>query len=406
MKVARILPDLTGLDKEFDYEVPDHLIEQVQVGSIVRVDLHARRVGGWVTRLGEEPTPQQILKPILKVSGRGLEAELFELAQWASVRWAAHRLRPFLVAASPHRAITALPVPRRSGRAPQPSSPATTGMLAEGGGVLRLPPRSDVLAVVHSAVLLGPTLVVVAEHDQAFSLAARLRAGRLEVALLPDDWAAAAAGVDVVVGTRSAAWGPCAGLAAAVVIDEHDEALQEERTPTWHARDVVEERCARAGVPCVLVSPIPTLVAVETYAGARGVVHPPRERERAGWPRVTVVARTDEDPWKRSLLTSELIERLRDPSLRVICVSNTTGRARVLACRSCRSLVRCERCDAAVGLADSGRLVCRRCGEQRPPVCQHCATSRFANLRPGVTRLREELEECSRATGHRRDRSG
>ena len=120
----------------------------------------------------------------------------------------------------------------------------------------------------------------------------------------------------MVIGSRSAAWAPCAGLAAAVVLDEHDEALQEERSPTWHARDVVLERCRRAGVPAVLVSPVPTLTAVVDAAGERGVVHPEARRERAGWPRVTVVDRTDEDPWKRSLVTSALIDRLRDPAAR------------------------------------------------------------------------------------------
>ena len=144
----------------------------------------------------------------------------------------------------------------------------------------------------------------------------------------------------------------------------------------------------------VAVSPAPTLIAIETL-GAAGVVHPPRERERAGWPTVTVVDRRDEEPWKRSLVTSALIEALRDESRTVVCVSNITGRARVLACRACRSLVRCERCEAAVGLDDDGRLVCRRCGAERPAVCQVCGASRFANLRPGVTRLREELEAAA-----------
>jgi primosomal protein N' (replication factor Y) len=57
--------------------------------------------------------------------------------------------------------------------------------------------------------------------------------------------------------------------------------------------------------------------------------------------------------------------------------------------------VRCEVCEAAVGLRDDGRLACRRCGAVRPPVCQACGASAFANLRPGVTRLREELEAAA-----------
>lgn len=393
-----MLPDVTGLDKQFDYVVPDDLAGEVVVGTRVRVDLHGRRVGGWVLEVQSETSPgvdPDSLKPIAKVTGRGPAADVIDVAEWAMVRWAARRLRPLLVAASPHRAVRTLPGDRRTGTASGPHSPATSSLLASGGGVLRLPPAADVLPAVLSAIACGPALVVVPEHLAVTEIAARLRSAGCSVAEVPDDWAQAAAGVDVVIGTRSAAWAPCRDLAAAVVVDEHDETLQEERTPTWHARDVVVERCRRAGVPFVLLSPSPTLTAVETYAGDTGVVHPPPERERAGWSRVVVVDRTEEEPWKRSLVTSPLIERLRDHDRTVVCVSNTTGRARVLACRSCRALVRCEECDAAVGLDDDGRLACRRCGAVRPPVCQECGASRFANLRPGVTRLREELEAAA-----------
>ncbi len=397
-RVARVVPDVTGLDKEFDYLIPADLDAFVEVGTVVRVELHGRRIGGWVRSIadvGAVVRPVDQLKPIAKVTGHGPWSEIFELAEWASVRWAARRIRPFLVTAGPDRAVRTLPSDRRTGAAPAPQSPATSSLLAAGGGVLRLPPRADVMPSVLSVAAFGPALVIVPEHSTATLLATRLRRAGLSVALMPGEWAVAAGGVDVVVGTRSAAWAPCPGLAAALVVDEHDEALQEERSPTWHARDVVVERCRRAGVPYVLVSPVPTLVSVEQYAGAGGVVHPPVVRERAGWPTVVIVDRSDEEPWKRSLVTSALIERIRNPELTVVCVSNITGRARVLACRSCRSLIRCEQCDAAVGLGDDGRLTCRRCAAVRPPVCQACGSSRFANLRPGVTRLREELEAAA-----------
>jgi primosomal protein N' (replication factor Y) len=147
-------------------------------------------------------------------------------------------------------------------------------------------------------------------------------------------------------------------------------------------------------VPVLLVSPCPTLTALEWGPLTR----PPVERERAGWPIVEVIDRSDDEPWRRSLLTSRLIEHLRDEERRVVCVSNTPGRARLLACRACRELARCERCGAAVSLPDGGRLVCPRCDASRPPVCLQCGGGRFANLRPGVTRLREELEAAAGRT--------
>lgn len=247
------------------------------------------------------------------------------------------------------------------------------------------------MPAVLSATAVGPTLVIVPSVDQVLLLAARLRRSGLTVAVLPKDWALAAGGVDVVIGSRTAAWVPFPGLAAAVLIDEHDEALQEEGSPTWHARDVLIERCRRLGSPLLVVSPCPTITALEW----RQVVRPPRNRERDGWPIIDVIDRTDDDPWKRSLITSQLITHLRDGSRTVVCVINTTGRARMLACRTCRELARCERCDAAVILADDGRLACLRCETVRPQVCLACQSSRFANLRPGVTRLREELEAAA-----------
>lgn len=391
MTVARVLPNVTGLDKQFDYLVPPALAGEVEVGSVVRVDLHGRRIGGWVVALDPSGAlAPDDLKEIAKVTGRGPSADLVDLSEWASVRWAA-RLRHFLATASPDTAVRLLPTSRRTGTIVEPRSPASTAILEAGGGVLRLPPASDPMPAVLSATAIGPALVVVPSVEQAMLLGARLRRSGLGVAVMPKEWPAAAGGVDVVIGARAAAWAPCPGLRCVVVVDEHDEALQEEGSPTWHARDVVIERARRAGASVLIVSPAPTLTAIEWGP----LTKPPIDRERAGWPIVDVIDRSDEEPWKRSLVTSELIRHLRDPERIVVCVSNTTGRARLLACRQCRELTRCERCGAAVVLDDAGHLACLRCETVRPPVCLVCGAGRFANLRPGVTRLREELEAAA-----------
>ena len=47
-RVVRVLPDEAAIDKTFDYLVPDDLGDQVRVGTMVRIALHGRRVGGWV----------------------------------------------------------------------------------------------------------------------------------------------------------------------------------------------------------------------------------------------------------------------------------------------------------------------------------------------------------------------
>ena len=386
-----MLPNVTGLDKEFDYRVPEW-IGELQVGDLVRVDLHGRRIGGWVVALDPgDALPLDDLKPIAKVTGRGPSADLIELAGWAAIRWAGRR-RHFLQRRSPDRAVARHPT-RAAHRARRRTSLAGVDALLEaGGGVLRLPPTSDPRPAVMSAVPHSARrCVVVPAVDRAMLVASALRRAGLTVAVMPNDWAVAAGGVDVVIGGRRAAWAPCPGLAAVVVVDEHDEALQDEGSPTWHARDVLIERARRADVPALLTSPCPTLTALE-----RGpLTRPSHERERGGWPIVDVIDRSDEEPWKRSLVTPQLIRHLRDPERTVVCVHNTPGRSRLLACRQCRTLARCERCDAAVALDDAQQLSCGRCGLTRPPVCLVCGAGRFANLRPGVSRLRDEIEAAA-----------
>jgi primosomal protein N' (replication factor Y) len=252
--------------------------------------------------------------------------------------------------------------------------------------VLRLAPAADRYPVVLAAASLGNALVICPTVALARSVGFRLRKDGVGVAFHPRDWAAGAAG-STVIGTRAAAWAPVADLAAVVVLDEHDEGHAQEQAPTWHARDVVVERARRAGVPCVLVSPCPSLEALE----AGRLLAPSRHDERAGWPIVDVVDRRQDDP-RTGLLSPKLVDLLRSDR-RVLCVLNRTGRAKLLACAACGELARCEDCDAALGqVADDGILACPRCGKTRPVVCAACGGTRLKLVRQGVSRVREELE--------------
>jgi primosomal protein N' (replication factor Y) len=372
-----------AIDKTFDYLVPDALRDQVRVGDVVRIGLHGRRVGGWIVDVGTTPPPGVELQPLAKRSGRGPTKELLDLAEWAAWRWAG-RKASFLNTASPERVVGDIPLPRARPPVLAEHAPTRAALDAE-RAVLRLPPAADRVEVVLTAAALGNLLVLCPSAATAEGLAARLERAGLPVARHPRDWARGLSGA-TVVGTRAAAWAPVGDLAGIVVLDEHDEAHQQEQAPTWHARDVALERAARAGVPCLLTSPCPTLEAREV---ATQVV-PDRALERAGWPAVEVVDRREEDPYRAGLLSPALTRVLRSEQ-RVLCVLNRTGRSKLLACTACGSLASCETCGAAVA-QPADELVCLRCGTQRPPVCLACDGLRFRNVRAGVARVREELE--------------
>jgi len=408
-RVVRVAPDVPAIHRRFDYTVPGSMSSAIRVGSRVRIDLHGRRVAAWVVEDNVVPPAGVDPKPISLSSGEGPPAPVVALAEWASWRWAGP-LSSFLGTGSPPRVVRKGSAARSGPGVPGPGSPAPNTVPSPGGAsvgivtealegaaplsVVRLAPALDAsliaLELVHR---IGPAgvLLLAPSHTRATLLADRLRRAGAPVALLPDDWEAAATGERVVVGTRSAAWAPLSRVKSVAVLDAHDEAYREERSPTWSAVDVVIERARRDRVPVVLVTPCPPVVLLEQGR----LVTTDRAVERRGWPVVEVVDRTGDDP-RTGLFSERLVQLLRSvvdtPSGRVVCILNRKGRARLLACAQCGALARCTRCGGPVAQKEpGGELRCRLCGLARPAVCAECDSTRLKVLRIGVSRATEEL---------------
>ena len=395
----RVLPDVRAVPRRFDYVVPERWADVITVGTRVRVELHGRRVGGWVVDDDVAAIPGLAMKPLAKLSGLGPPASVVALAEWAAWRWAGP-LAPLLTTASPERVVLSLPALRPT-PPPAPPSPAPVaapvaelldGPLGSALGsrdrpaLLRVPPDSDLLPIVEAvaATLSAPLLVLVPNLGWAERLRARLvRRGWRATG----DWAEAAAGWPIVVGARAAAFAPLPALGAALVLDCHDESYREERSPRFDAALVAAERAARSGAPCLWVSPCPTA----TQVAAASVHTASRSAERGGWPVLTIVDRRAADP-RTGWLSDELVALARRvlPDGRLLVVLNRTGRARLLACKACGELARCTTCGGPLERVGD-EYACRRCGARRPVVCVTCGSTSAKVLRPGVSGLRDEV---------------
>ena len=271
-RVCRVQPDVPAVARAFDYLVPPELGDAVTVGTIVRIPLHGRRVRGWVLADDvESEVAVAQLRPLRAVVSAGPSPEVVALAQWAAWRWAGP-VATFLRAASapsivavgePPEVDTALyPV------APLPDAfePADAAAFAEAAvRVVTWPPGDDRRALVRAFLAPeGSTLIVVPEPGRAGGLVAAIAADGREVLHLhgglsdrerTELWSEARRGATVVVGGRASVWLPIPDLRAVVVIDDNDESLQDERAPTWHAREVALERGHRVGAAVTLLSP-------------------------------------------------------------------------------------------------------------------------------------------------------
>ncbi len=373
-RVCRVAPDLTAVERAFDYVVPEPLAALIRVGTIVRVPLHGRRVRGWVVADYVTPEAPDRLLEVQAVASDGPPADVVDLAGWIAWRWSGPRIAVLRSASPPNRAAPSISAP--ASHSPIRSDAVTPVRSV----VVRRPPLADRRELVASMCAAdGSTLVAVADGSRARSLAQYLRGTGREVAFVHSDesdaqrtaaWRLAGRGNCVVVGGRSAALAPVPDLGAAIVVDDADEGLQEERSPTWHARDVLYERAARAGASWAVVSPAPTVEALAVPDAT--IDAPAADVEARGWPRVLVVDRREEPPGA-GLLTESLADALRDADGPAVCVLNRRGHFRVLACEACRSLLRWER------------------AAERPMICDECGATRLRVLRAGVTRVREEL---------------
>ena len=158
----------------------------------------------------------------------------------------------------------------------------------------------------------GSTLVLHPSPSRMARLAAALRDDGRDVAVFGSErstaeltlaWVRARAGACVVIGGRTAAWAPVPDLATVIIVDEIDEAFDEERAPTWNARDVGVERARRAGATVRMITPAPSIEA-------HLVLGDPLAPSRPRWPRVEVVDVRDQEPGQ-ALITRELADALR-----------------------------------------------------------------------------------------------
>ena len=360
--------------------------------------LNGRRVGGWITHVSHyvegdsSGVSLDRLKPIVSVSGLGVEPDLVPLTRWISERWWGS-WRSVLSSASAPRMRERIVHPRRTHSqdiGTDAVSIAAFELFQSGGGLLVVPPALSALAVVLRLACIGPVLVICPSQKMASMGAAFLRRKGLSTALVPDEWDNARGGVDVVIGTRSGVFAPCPGISAIVVIDEHDELLKEERSPAWDATAVASERALQAGIPLICTSAVPS--AQSQYVLSEHIM---LVQTHGGWPRIVIVNLSD-IPVAQSLLSSELLEAVGTSGATTVCVLNTKGKARLIVCKSCRHVQACPSCASLMTYDEDNNLWCLRCQEMHGGVCLSCGRAAFTVPRGGVSQLVSQIQASTR----------
>ena len=281
------------LDKVFDYLIPEHLAPEVRVGTMVRVALQGRRIGGMGGRAGRaRPATDRPLRPLAKVTGWGPPADLVALGPVGGV--AVGRAAPRSSSAPPRRRGPCGPCPCR----PRGQRRRTGARRGRDGRAHPAGGRRAARRAWPPPATATPSCWR-RRHAPPACLAARLRREGHRVALVPQEWALAAAGGCVAVGARAGAWAPRPRLGAVRRGRRGRRGL-----PGGAGADLERPRRRRGAGP-------PGRRAVRADLGrarrwrrsACGpLVMPSRTEERGGWPVVEVVDRRPEPPGLRPVL--------------------------------------------------------------------------------------------------------
>ena len=456
LPVARVALDvsLAHLDRPFDYAVTGEQDLLAVPGARVRARFAGRLRDGFVLERVAASEHDGALTPLHKVISTEpvLSAEVAALIRAVADHYAGTFADVMRLAVPPRHAAT-----ERAGRSDPRPAPDTGSLVAPiqdypfGAGFLDalrggLAPRAawqpvpsadrvgDWAAGLAGAARAcvdggrGAILVVPDNRDlERLNEACRTWLGRGHFAVLTAEagpsaryrafLAALRGDVQVVIGTRAAAFAPVGKLGLVALWDDGDDLLAEQRAPYPHARDVLALRAAQAGSG-VLFAGYGRTAEVQQWV-ARGWLHElsaPRAEVRHLAPLARVSVDSDRslarDPLARQArLPHEVFELMRAalPQGPVLVQVPRAGYLVALVCQDCREPARCRQCDGPLHRRSDtdGVLSCSWCarlqGEWQCPICDG---RRVRAPVVGASRTAEELGRAFPQTLVRRSSGG
>ncbi len=425
--VARVVVDsgLAHLDRPFDYLVPQAMHEAAVAGCRVRVRFAGRLVDGFVLERIDRSDHDGRLAFLASVvsSEVVLTPEVLLLARAVAERYAGV-LGDVLRLAVPPRHARAEKTPPTAPDGDLPlatldgwqryvhglsfvtslqvgDSPRAWWTAVPGHDPARLVAEA-VLATLASgrgAVVCVPDARDVARWDAVF--ADVLGQGRhvvLTAAQPPAEryrsfLAASRGDVQVVLGTRAAAFAPVRHLGLVAMWDDGDDLYADPRAPYAHAREVLLLRSTQQDTALLIGGHARTAEGQSLIESGWCVELAAEQRERRrAWPRLDITdgSTAGAGPVR---LPQEAFRAIRGAKGSVLIQVPRRGYRDSLSCQTCRQPARCTECAGPLGQPSAAAAVaCRWCGHEAAPwTCPHCQGTQLRSPVVGALRTAEEF---------------
>ena len=457
VKYADIIIDIsqTNVDKPFRYRVPEELIDELVVGSVVKVPFGKgdRVRTGYVIGFADEPNYDiDKIKDIQSVSQNAIsiESKLIKLAKWMKEYYGSTMIASLM---------TVMPVKEKvrerkigvdikenipsfspigeleeqqravvedfisdldkeaenildnqdtddnSSSIKSPYAYLLHGVTGSGKTEVYIRMAEETIKRGKDVIVLVPEIALtyqtVARFKSYFQDSICILNSQLSKGEKYREFMKAMKGeTHIMIGPRSALFAPFQNLGLIIIDEEHDTSYKSEKTPKYHAREVAIKRAELEGAKVVLGSATPSIESYYKAGTGEYKLYELSERVRGQTlPDVEIVDLRDElAKGNRSIISQSLYEKLRaafDKKEQAMLFINRRGFNTFVSCRSCGEVIKCPNCDVSLALHGKTKLMCHYCGheEAMPDKCPKCSAKLIGGYGTGTEKLEAEIKK-------------
>jgi primosomal protein N' (replication factor Y) len=224
--------------------------------------------------------------------------------------------------------------------------------------------------------------------------------------------------VDVVVGARSAVFGPISDLGLIIVDEEHDSSYKQEEGLRYNGRDIAVVRGKLLKCPVILGSATPALESYENCRQRRyRLIEMTRRVEQRPLPAIEAIdlraqfrtpaavkssggstTPSSPDGPGRQLISDRFATALNEnlqAGRQTLIFLNRRGFANFLQCTACGYVWRCPYCSVTLTLHLKLKIIsCHHCDYRRPTtdICPECKNVSLTGMGSGTERIEEAVK--------------
>lgn len=203
----------------------------------------------------------------------------------------------------------------------------------------------------------------------------------------------------VVIGARSAIFAPLKNIGIIILDEEQSTSYKQDKSPTYHARDIAIYRARNFNSKVVLGSATPSFESkARAMKKTYKLVYLKNRANKKPLPHVDVINMREETSDFSSLISYTLdyeIKRRLEKKEKIILLQNRRGYSPYVSCRKCGYIYKCKNCELSMSYHKKGdKFKCHYCNYEIPfnHKCVKCDNDDFLFMGSGTQKIEETIE--------------